>query len=158
MKTGKGGDKLGETPWDDIVAELEGELSLSIDEARDRVIWSYLKVGDTGPLICFLLRGYVPAFWVRHGIARMMLPDDVLSESPKLPIRLVAVARRRGPKTNIDKALRDRQLAKRVSDYITQHGKGSYDAAITDVAKDMNMGEQTVRNAYDKRHGKKTAN
>src|ERR1700753_1196203 len=74
---------IKETPYDDEVRDIAREFSLSLNRARDRLIWAALQMGHTGPLVCFLLRGYVPGLAVRQHIAVMMPRQEGLPESIK---------------------------------------------------------------------------
>jgi hypothetical protein len=151
------------TPYDDNVTELAHELGLSLNTARDRFIWMALQHGDVGPLVCFFVLGYVPALWLRQQLAMMLMPEAGLPETAKKELRfrleIRARARRRGPRrSKFEIALRDRRLAKHVANLMNKIGPGSYLAAIKQVAEETGWGEQTVRDAYDKRHGKKSRN
>jgi hypothetical protein len=150
-----------ETPYDDDVRELARDFGLSLDRARDRFIWMGLQMGDPWPLVCFLLRGYVPGLAVRRHLALMMTPEEALAQTrfatDQLRYRFEIKSRtgKRGPKrSNLQIALRNRRLAKRVVDLIAKLGPGSYEAAIKQVADETRRGVQTVRDAYD--HGKET--
>jgi hypothetical protein len=151
------------TPYDDDVRELAHDFGLSLNRARDRLIWAGLQMGDAGPLCCFLLTGYVPGLAVRQHLALMMAPEEAIARTTRrdaLPFRFEIKSRagKRGPKrSNFPIGLRDRRLAKRVADLIAKHGPGSYEAAIKQIADETGLGVQTVRDAYDPR-GKKTTN
>jgi len=118
------------------VEEWAREKGWTLDEARDRVIWVGLQMGDVGPLVCFLVQGYVPTLHVRQYLGLMFAPDQALSERLRkdLPFRLVVKSRsgKRGPnRSNFVIALRNRRIAKSVETLMGQIGSGSYDAAIT---------------------------
>jgi len=149
-------------PYEDVANEVAREADIPLSEARDRVITAFLRYGEVGPLVCFLIAGHVPALEVRHSIAVMLAPDHALTEDlmKRCPYRLVAKARsgERRPKINLDILLRDRRLAKLVAELLKKFGRGSYDAAIKQVAADTGLGEETIRAAYDKRHANRSAN
>jgi len=145
------------TPYDDDVRELAHDFGLSLNRARDRFIWAALQMGDAGPLICFLLTGYVPGLAVRQQLALMMAPEGAPGSTP-FRFEIKSRNGKRGPKrSNFPIGLRDRRLAKRVTDLIAKIGPGSYEAAIKQIADETGLGVQTVRDAYDPR-GKKTTN
>jgi len=90
---------LGETPYDDDVRDLARVKCVSLDRARDLFIYIALQMGELGPLICFLLRGYVPSLAIRQHIAMMMLGDDAMQDKhfPKEVSRKVCTASRLKP-------------------------------------------------------------
>jgi hypothetical protein len=153
------------TPFDDEIEAIAKDKGLSIDDARDRFILDGLRCGDTDPLMCFLLSGYVPGLWVRKWLGVMLAPEKVLSESDilkqELQFRFNIQSRngKRGPvKRKFKIARRNDQLAAAVRSIIEKHGRGFYDAAIKTVALDTGLNEQTVRDAYDEtRRGKRSA-
>ncbi len=93
---------IKETPYDDVVEEFMREEGWSLDQARDCVIWAGVQMGDTGPLICFLLRGYVPGLRVRQRLAMMLVDEQALPAKFKKDwrIRFEIKARdgKRGPR------------------------------------------------------------
>ena len=153
------------TPYDDEIEAIAKDKGLSIDEARDGFIWVALRCGDSDPLMCFLLSGYVPDLWLRKWLGIMLAPEKVLTESDilkqELQFRFNIQSRngKRGPvKSRFKIARRNDQLAAGVRFQIEMHGRGSYDAAIKTVASETGCSEQTVRDAYDKtRRGKRSA-
>lgn len=154
--------KLIETPYDGEVREFAREFGLSLDRARDRFIWVALQMGEAAPLVCFLLRGYVPGLPVRHHIALMMTHEEGLPEGLRktLNYRFEIKSRngRRGPKrSNFYIALRKPKHRKLVEGLMEKLGKGSYLTAIKQVADKSRFSEQTIRDAYDQGHGKKSS-
>jgi hypothetical protein len=141
---------LGDTPYDEDVRDLAREKCLSLDRARDRFIWVALQMGEVGPLVCFLLRGYVPGLAVRQHVALMLV--DSTSASDNVHYRLVVKSRggKHGPRrSNFLIALRQRKYRKRVRELMEEFGRGSYLAAIKQVAGESGLSEQTIRDAYD---------
>jgi hypothetical protein len=156
---------LKETPYDDDVRELARENGLSLNRARDGFIWAGLQMGDVGPLVCFLLSGYMPGLALRHHLASMIAAKQSLPESVRRKLcfrfEIRSCTGKRGPRrSNFAIGLRNRQLAKRVKDLMAEFGAGSYEAAIKQVADETGWGKQTVRDSYDERkqQGKKTTN
>jgi hypothetical protein len=156
--------ELIETPYDDDVRELAHDFGLSLNHARDRFIWVGLQMRDVGPLICFLLMGYVPGLTLRQNLALMMEPEEALAQTSirkellRFRFEIKSRTGKRGPKrSNLEVGLRDRRIAKRVRNLMAKIGSGSYEAAIRQIADETNLGVQTVRDAYDER-GKKTTN
>jgi hypothetical protein len=150
---------LGETPYDDDVSDLARVKCVSLDRARDMFIYIALQMGEPGPLICFLLRGYVPGLAIRQHIAMMMLDDEATQQDdfPKEVLRKVlcrfeikARSGKRGPKRgNFRISVRNYKYRKQVQELIAKLGRGSYLAAITKVAEETGLSEQSIRHAYD---------
>jgi hypothetical protein len=146
--------KLIETPYDDDVRELAQEFGLSLDQTRDRFILAALRMGEAGPLICFLLRGYVPGLPVRHHIALIMADEEGLPEGLRNTLNyhfdIKSRSGRRGPQRGkFETNLRRRKHGKLVKALMEKFGPGSYLAAIKQVAGESGLSEQTIRDAYD---------
>ena len=146
--------KLIETPYDDDVRELARDFGLSLDQTRDRFILSSLQMGEAGPLICFLLNGYVPGLEVRQHIALMITDEEALPEALRETVRYRLEIKPRGGKPGPKrggfwKQLRNRKHSKRVKDLMERLGPGSYLAAIKQVSDETGLSEQTIRHAYD---------
>ena len=163
MKTDKA--ELKETPYDEDVREFARDFGLSLNQTRDRFIWAGLQMGDVGPLVCFLLRGYVPGLTVRHILAFMMTSEEALAQTTikkellRFRFEIKSRTGKHGPKrSHFEINLRNRRTAKRVKDLMAKIGPGSYEAAIKQIADETGLGVQTVRDSYDESHGKKTAN
>jgi len=158
------------SPYDDDIENMARERGWSEDEARDRFIWTALHFGDVAPLCYFLLQGLVPAVYVRELLALMLTPElaggptDFREVAERLkfqdvPFRLEIKSRtgRRGPKSNnFNVAWRNWHIAQDVEKLMKEHGPGSYDAAIKQVAAKKRLTERTVRDAYDRGHGSKS--
>jgi hypothetical protein len=156
---------MTETPYDDDVTELAREQGLSLNKARDKFIWIALQMGNIGPLVCFLLVGYVPGLALRHHLAMMLATEQDLPQVAKreLRFRLEIKPRsvKRGPRqSSFEIALRNRKHAQRVAALIAKLGPGSYLSAIKTVAGKTGLSEKTIRNAYDhhRRQGKRSIN
>jgi hypothetical protein len=145
---------------------------LSLSAARDRVIVDWLSQGDTSALAALLLDGHEPGEFARTALALMLLDETeakkTIEQRPFLApqfllfaYRLVAKGKSRsGRPSNPINAERDRLLAEYVHELIQKHGV-KYNSAIEQVATlckstGAAVGHQTIRNAYDRRFGKKS--
>jgi hypothetical protein len=161
-----------ETPWDSHVSRLMRDEGLSLSAARDRVIVDWLSQGNTSALAALLLDGHEPGEFARTALALMLLDETEAKKTieqrpfldPELwlfPYRLVAKGKpRSGRPPDPINAERDRLLAENVHELMQKHGL-KYDSAIEQVAASCRetgaaVGHQTIRNAYDRRFGKKS--
>jgi hypothetical protein len=152
------------TPWEIEIDRLMREAHLSLSEARDRVVWSWLREGDVRPLAALLLDEYEPSYLVRRTLAWMLLGDDKAEHLPedladRAPFRLEVKSRssKAGRRLDPENATRDRLLAENV-DRLRREGV-PYKVAIATVfdavrASGSAIGEQTIRDAYDALKGK----
>ncbi|MCG5237126.1 hypothetical protein [Xanthobacter oligotrophicus] len=159
-------EKLPSSGWDIFAQVLCDENDLSIADARDRVILIWLENGDTRPFYDWVLLGHRPSREVVVTLAVMMAKADHPERlSPE--VRAVALfglsvtGRQRGRQPNMETAVRDHVIGRQV--FILIKAGEKYDVAISAVHSwlveiGINVGLQTVRDAYDSRVKKARAN
>jgi hypothetical protein len=145
---------------------------LSTREARNRVIIEWLLAGDSRALAALLLDGHVLGETARVVLALMLLDETDAKatieqrhldpETWRFPYRfMLKGGRAAGRRFSPENAERDRLLAENVN-RLRQQGV-RYKVAIDTVNRAVRdsggaIGEQTIRDAYDRRHGKKPRN
>ena len=148
-------------PWDkestvwgheaDWRSKEEGD---SFEKWRDIVIADYLHNGDLRPLAALLVTGKAPGPGVLRYLAGMMgAPSS--NKLLNLPFEMIIKGRKGRKKKDRELKWRDFLLNKQVEKRIKTDE--FYDPAILDVAALTGLGEQIVRDAYDKHHPKKEA-
>lgn len=145
--------------WDALVLGLQDEAGITVAAARDRVILHRLAQGDTRPFFDFVLRGHAPSRDVIVTLAVMMTkadsPDALTPElNAATQYSLKVTGKRRGDRSNPETETRDYFIGRAVAKLID--GGEKYDAAIGAVhawlpSVGVNVGQQTVRDAYDER-------
>jgi hypothetical protein len=142
-----------EPDWDAEARDFALEFEELLDEGRDRLILHFLELGDPRPLIHFLKNGHEFGQHVRNYLAWML--DD---KKPYPPFQLVVDRRRNRSRrkkpfsATADNEWRDGQAALRVNTLAHKVGRQE---AIEQVAREMGIGFDTVRKAYDRICGKK---
>jgi len=158
---------IPETPWDGEAALYAQETGLPLDECHDFTIAKWLMQGDTRALEAWLNSKRIPGMKTL-AIIRWMLRDDpgltMTTPSGKVvvPPRLVVKDRRgrKGNRRNPEKTIRDFILAENMARLIP---KTTYDGAVATLKQAARetgaaISDQTIRDAYDTRYGKKTRN
>ena len=136
--------------WD---AETSDHVRVPHDEGRDLLTLHFLEQGDPRPLIHFLKKGHEFGQDVRNYLASML--DD---SKPYPPFQLVVDrrhnrSRRKKPfPATAANAWRDGEAALQVKAIVRKVG---YEAAIEQVAREMAIGDASVKKAYDRICGKK---
>ena len=147
-----------DTAWGseaDYFHRMTGE---TIEYCRDFVVLRYLLDGDTRPLAALLASGRAPGPAVLRYLSAMLQPADGTED--KVPFRLNVKDRlqQKGARHDPEIMWRDFLLSKNVEREMNEGGKYEWHA-IPNVASMLPNAEkayQTVRDAYDKRHPKKT--
>ena len=140
-----------DNPFDTRAEWIAREKGWPIARGRDYVIIEGLRIGDTAPLAYFLLLGHAPAVNTRRFLARLLSPLSAPGSEDVIPFMLVPKSRRSGKRARkLERIERDRLLAKNVEQNISNLGRGSYDTVIKTIAEKTAIGEQTVRDAYDR--------
>jgi hypothetical protein len=110
---------------------LAQEETITVTEARDFVIYDWLKSGDVSPLAYWLLDGHEPGDLIRRTLGRMLLGEQSKEQLPDCPdrvYRLVIKAHSsKGRPRNRANETRDRLLAENV--YKLRREGVPYDAA-----------------------------
>ena len=144
-------------PWDkestvwgheaDWRSKEEGD---SFEKWRDIVIADYLHDGDLRPLAALLMTGKAPGPAVLRYVAGMM-GHPTHNKLRDLPFEMIIKGRNGRKKKDRELWWRDFLLNKNVEKEMSR-GKKYEHAAVPDVAALSGLGEQTVRDAYDKYH------
>ncbi|SIT58782.1 conserved hypothetical protein [Mesorhizobium prunaredense] len=151
------------TAWDALAQCLCDEKGELLADARDAVIVMWLEKGDTRPFYDWVLRGHEPSSGVVRMIAAMMAKADSPDVLPAtirsgLSCGLSITGKKRGDRSNPENDARDYFIYRDVARKIASGG--GYEAAIAAVHEGLprigiNIGRQSVRDAYDKRHRRK---
>lgn len=141
------------TPWGqeaDFYSQKTGE---PFAKCRDIIITEYLHSGDPRPLAEIFMTGKAPGPGVLRYLAGMMgAPSH--DKHLDLPFELILKGRKGKKPKNRELKWRDFLLNKNVEKEMIQ-GKKYEHAAVPDVAELSGLGQQTVRDAYDKYHPRK---
>jgi hypothetical protein len=164
---------MTDKPWWDREAEwLASENSIALDMAYDAVIMRGLMSGDLQPFAASILGGRIPSQHALHYVATMVLDDNIvdildaetlakLLDEPaegtyeyQTPHQIITRPRRgKGRPLEPAHLIRNIEVANRVAIRMRGLKTGTYDAAVKEIAAEMNLGERTVANAYN-RYGK----
>lgn len=129
---------IPETAWDVEVDKLVRVSGITTSAARDMVILTWLKKGDTRPFTAFVTTGHHPAIEVVRYIAWMLNPAD--GTKKQVPFRLKIDQRgRRGARASAELDTRDR-IIYAYTRKLMNNGV-SYDLAIDQTAAEFG-GEQ----------------
>ncbi len=130
----------------------------TIEYCRDFVVLRYLLDGDTRPLAALLASGRAPGPAVLRYLSAMLQPADGTED--KVPFRLNVKDRlqRKGARHDPEIMWRDFLLSKNVEREMNERGKYEWHAIpnVASMLPNAKKAYQTVRDAYDKRHPKKT--
>ena len=141
------------SPWGQEADYYSQKTGEPFSKCRDIIITEYLNNGDPRPLAEILKMGEAPGPGVLRFLAGMMgAPSH--EKHLDLPFEVILKGRKgRKPK---DRELKWRTflLNKNVENKISQGKKYEF-VAIPEVAELSGLGEQTVRDAYDKYHPRK---
>jgi hypothetical protein len=152
------------TAWDTHVQWTMQARNLSISEAMDAVAIAWLKRGDERACAEFLLRGHLPGPNLARFLAWMLVNEDNARHLPtslekEVPYRFELRPRsgQRGRRQSVENAIRDIVIASNVYNLMREM---SYEAAIARVQQagqdlGVEVGVQTIRDAYDRHFGKK---
>jgi hypothetical protein len=135
--------------WDAEARDAALEFQVPLDEAQDIVILDGLMQGDPQALAHFLRSGHELGPEVRKYLA------DMLGEG-QTRFRLVIKERegRPGPfRSTASNKRRDGKAAMRMRELIV--GGVRYEKAMEQVAREMPIGAETVKKAYDRIYGNK---
>jgi hypothetical protein len=145
---------MDKPPW-----ELEAEYYIadkgtSLETARTFVMLRWMHFGDLRPLADAIRKGLEIDKTVLNLLAMMIVEDGILPASLKkiAPYRLEAKRRdgRQGRPREPKNFARDLIAWSVVDRRLKEHGPGTYEAAVKEVAKDMGLSEGAVRKAYDR--------
>lgn len=141
------------TPWGHQASYFSQETGEPFEKCRDIVITDYLHNGDIRPLAALFVTGEAPGPAVLTYIAGMM--GAPLGEKLKdLPFELRIKGRNGNKPKDRELLWRDFSISRDVENEMAS-GKKYALAAVPDVAAKWEVGEQTVRDAYDKYHPRK---
>jgi hypothetical protein len=141
------------TPWGQEADFLSNQSSEPFELCRDFIILSYLEYGDSRPLAALIMIGEAPGPAVLRYMAGMMgAPSDV--KHLDLPFELSLKGRNGRKPKDRELEWRNFLLSRNVEKEMAS-GKKYEHAAVPDIASLTGLGEQTVRDAYDKYHPKK---
>lgn len=157
-----------DNPWDGQAERFIREHNATEQDARDLVVLTYLREGDTRALAHWLMLDYIPGIEVRRFLSFMLQPKRVAAENPnakaEVPLDLVqyelqAIRRGggKGRRRNLasmerDKALRDLYDAKK-----SEAGKGSSDGVVLEMAEQLGpyIRKPAIREAIKSRSKKR---
>jgi hypothetical protein len=146
-----GTERVPDNPFDSRAEWKARTEGWPIERGRDYVILEGLRMGDPDPLAHFLLYGHIPGVNTRRFLARMLHPISAPESEAVVPFALVPKSRRPGKRPRkLERIERDRLLQENVARAIAELGRGSYEAVVKTVAEKTAIGEQTVRDAYDR--------
>lgn len=132
------------TPWGAEAAYRAEDEGVPLEEARDAVILRYLnRCGDTRPLQALLALGICPGPNVLQFLSAMLAAEP--SGALRYRLKAHGIA---GEKVRDGEILwRNFIIARRVKEMIDTGDK--YDVAIREVADEMGLSLETIREIYD---------
>lgn len=137
------------TPWGQEAEHYSQSSGEPFDKCRDFVILLYLKCGDPIPLAALLMTGEAPGPVVLKYLAGMMgAPNN--DKFADLPFELIIKGRKGNKRKDRTLVWRDFAISKNVENAMSDNEK--YEFAVSDIAEAFDLGNQLVRDAYDKRH------
>jgi hypothetical protein len=131
-------------PWLEMIRRVATVTGWSDESCTNMVILGWLEEGKVEPLREMIEAGFRPSEDTLRYLAKMMNPNS------KAPWRIETKKRGKGPGVRENQNfMRDLELTEQMLSLMK--GKGlSYDAALTEVAKDKGASRSTVRNAYQR--------
>ena len=141
------------TPWGQEADFLSRQSGNPFAICRDFVILNYLDYGDPRPLAALFMTGEAPGPAVLRYVAGMM-GAPTHNKLLDLPFEMILKGRNGRKPKNRELKWRDFLLNKHVEKEMARGNKYEH-AAVPDIAELSGLGEQTVRDAYDKYHSRR---
>ncbi len=138
------------TPWGQEADFLSRRSGNPFAICRDFIILIYLSYGDAKPLAALFMTGEAPGPAVLRYVAGMM-GAPTYNKHLDLPFEMFLKGRNGRKWKDRELVWRDFLLNKKVEKEMAG-GKKYEHAAVPDIAALSGLGEQTVRDAYDKYH------